>query len=141
MLNFLLLKKVFTVILSFSFCFSTIIMPYSNFDDTRSLFSSYDKSLLEDPDMDITEFLFNKLLTFGELFEQGDDDEQSVPKDHQPIPLQMQQLQSGSLYCSKIIISEQDKKPVLAKPSCFFVEDKFSFDFYASIFHPPASMS
>ncbi|MBK5272246.1 MAG: hypothetical protein JJE22_14645 [Bacteroidia bacterium] len=59
-------------------------MPYSNFDDTRSLFSSFYESQREDADMNISEFLFNKLLTFGELFDQGDDDEeQSVPKDHQ----------------------------------------------------------
>ncbi|MBK5271842.1 MAG: hypothetical protein JJE22_12595 [Bacteroidia bacterium] len=117
-------------------------MPYSNFDDTGSLFSSFQESQREDADMNISEFLFNKLLTIGELFDQGDDDEeQSIPKDHHPIPIQVQPLQSGSLYCSKIINFEQDKKPVPEKPSCFFIDNKFSFDFHASIFHPPSCMN
>jgi hypothetical protein len=141
--NFPVLKKLFAVILSFSFFASTIIMPYSNFDDTRSLRSSYRESQQEDTDMDIGEFVFNKLFTIGELFDQGDDDnnKQTIPKDHQPIPLQIQPIQSGSLYCSKIIIIEQDKKPVPVKPTCFFREDKFSFDFHASVFHPPACIA
>ena len=116
-------------------------MPYSNFDDTHSLRSSYNESQQEDTDMDIGEFVFNKLFTIGELFDDGDDDEQDIPKDHQPIPMQVQPIQSGSLYCSKIIISEQDKKPVAIKPTCMFREDKFPFDFHASVFHPPASVS
>jgi hypothetical protein len=113
-------------------------MPYSNFDDTRSLRSSYSESQQEDTDMDIPEFVFNKLLTIGELFDRGDDDEQDTPKNHQPIPLQVQPLQSGSLYCIKINVIGQEKKPIPAKPTCLFREDKFSFDFHASIFHPPA---
>src|SRR5258705_8497924 len=108
MLNFPVLKKFFAVILSFSFFASTIIMPYSNFDDTHSLRSSFNESQQEDTDMDIGEFVFNKLFTIGELFDEGDDDdEQDIPKDHQPVPMQVQTIQSGSLYCSKLIISEQ----------------------------------
>jgi hypothetical protein len=132
------LKKFLTGILSFSFFFSTIIMPYSNFDDTRSLSSSFRESQQEDADMDIGEFIFNKLLTVGELFDRGDDDEEDIPKNHQPIPLQVQPLQSGSLYCTRISFTEQDKKPVSEKPTCLFMENKFSFDFHASVFHPPA---
>jgi len=116
-------------------------MPYSNFDDTRSLCFSYNESRQEDTDMGIGEFVFNKLFTIGELFDDGDDDKQDIPKDHQPIPMQVQPIQSGSLYCSKLIISEHDKKPVPVKPTCVFREDKFPFDFHASVFHPPASVS
>jgi len=134
------LKKLFTVILFFSFFASTIIMPYSNFDDTHSLSSSYNECKQEDTDMDVAEFLFNKLFTIGELFDEGDDDGQDIPKDHQPVPMQVQPIQSGSLYCSKFVI-EQDKKPVPVKPTCMFRENKFSFDFHAFVFHPPASVS
>jgi hypothetical protein len=117
-------------------------MPYSNFDDTRSLRSSYNESQQEDTDMDIGEFVFNKLFTIGELFDEGDDiDQQNIPKDQHPIPLQVQSMQPGSLYCSKLFNSEQDKKPVSTKPTCLFRENKFSFDFHASVFHPPACIA
>jgi hypothetical protein len=116
-------------------------MPYSNFDDIRSFRSIYRESQQEDTDMGIGEFIFEKLLTVGELFEGDEEEEHEMPKQHQPVPLQIQPIQAGSLYCSKIIITEQDKKPVPAKPTCLFRENKFSFDFHASVFHPPSVLS
>ena len=116
-------------------------MPYSNFDDTRSFRSIFHESQQEDSDMDVSEFIFEKLLTIGELFEGDEEEEQDIPKQHPSAPLQVQPIQAGSLYCSKIIISEQDKKPVPAKPSCLFIENKISFDFHAAVFHPPSVIS
>ena len=134
-----ILKKLTTGILSFSFFFSTIIMPYSNFDDTSSICSSYHASQREDADMNPGEFIFNKLLTIGGLFdEEEDDDIPDIPRNQHPIPLQVQPLQSGSLYCNKIVITEQEKETVPVKPTCLFREDKFSFDFQTPVFHPPA---
>jgi hypothetical protein len=116
-------------------------MPYCNFDDTHSLDSTFAENKQCDLDMNIGEFLFNKLFTIGELFDQGDDDEDEpkLPTDHhQPIPIQVQPLQSGSLFCIKINVTEQEKQLVLEKPSCIFKDKMFSFDFHASVFHPPA---
>lgn len=115
-------------------------MPYSNFDDASSFRSIYIESQ-QDDDMNISEFIFEKLLTIGELFEGDEEEEEEMPTQHQSIPLQIQTIQSGSLYCSRIIISEQDKKPIPAKPSCLFIENKLSFDFHPSVFHPPSIMS
>jgi hypothetical protein len=136
------LKKLLAVILSFSFFAGTIIMPYSNFDDTCSLRSSYHESQQEDTDMDIGEFVFNKLLTIGGLFDRNDEnDVPSIPKNHQAVPLQVQPLQSGSLYCNRISISEHEQESVPAKPTCLYREDKFSFDFQVAVFHPPAFLA
>ena len=115
-------------------------MPYSNFDDTGSFGSIFHESQQEDEDMSISEFVFEKMLTIGELFE-GNEEEQDAPKQHQSAPMQIQPIQSGSLYCSKIIITEQDKKPAPAKPTCQFIENKLSFDFHAAVFHPPSVIS
>jgi hypothetical protein len=131
------MKKGTAFILSISFFFTTIIMPYSNFDDTSSLRSVYQESQEEDSDIDVSEFILNKLLVIGELFDRGDDD-QDIPKSHQPVPLQVQSLQSGFLYCNKIAVTVQNEKSAPAKPICLFQENKLSFDFHASIFHPPA---
>ena len=113
-------------------------MPYSNFDDVHSFRSIYLDSQEEDEDMNVSEFIFEKLLTIGELFEGDGEEEEDMPNQHQSTPLQLQPMQSGSLYCSKVFISEQDNKPVPAKPSCLFIENKFSSDFHTSVFHPPS---
>ena len=114
-------------------------MPYSNFDDTCSINSTFHENQQEDTDMNIGEFLFNKLLTIGELFDEGEDEDGQVPpNDHQNLPIQIQPLQSGSLFCIKLTIPEQEKKQVPEKPTCLFRDNMFSFDFHASIFHPPA---
>ena len=111
-------------------------MPYSNFDDTSSLCSVYQESQKEDNDINIGEFILNKLLVIGQWFDEGDDD-QPISKDHQPEPMQAQVLQSGSLFCVRVV-AEQNEKSVLEKPTCLFKDNKFSFDFHAFVFHPPA---
>jgi hypothetical protein len=131
-----LMKKGIALILSTSFFFSIIVMPYSNFDDTSSIRSVYQESQEEDNDIDVSEFILNKLLVVGQLFDQGDDD--GIPQNHKGEPIQVLSLQSGSLYCNKITVVLKNDNPVLVKPTSFFKEDKFSFDFHASIFHPPA---
>lgn len=115
-------------------------MPYSNFDDTSSLRSVYQESQREDNDIDVGEFIMNKLLVVGELFDHGEDDH-PLPKNHQPEPMQMISLQSGFLYCNKIFVSLQNEKMIPEKPSGLFKENKLSFDFHASVFHPPAVLS
>lgn len=134
------MKKATALLLSISFFFSTIIMPYSNFDDTFSLCSIYQESQGKDNDINIGEFILNKLLVIGQWFDEGDDDN-IIPKNHQPEPMQAQVLQSGSLFCVRIFVAEQNEKSVLEKPTCLFKENKFSFDFHASIFRPPAGIS
>lgn len=115
-------------------------MPYSNFDDASSLRSVYHESQEEDNDIDVGEFILNKLLVVGVLFDRGDND-RTIPKNHRPEPMQVLSLQSGFLYCNKIIITGQNEKTIVVKPSGLFKENKFSFDFHASVFHPPAIVS
>lgn len=112
-------------------------MPYSNFDDTHLLSSLYHESLQEDTDMNIGEFIFEKLLTVGEWFEGDEEDEQPMPL-QQHTPHQVQVLQSGSLFCQKITVVEKGKEQLVARPACLFRENKFSFDYHAFVFHPPA---
>ena len=88
--------------------------------------------------MNIGEFIFEKLLTVGQLFEGNEDDDPPISHPHQHVPQQVQMLQSGFLYCLKTNIQEKDKEPVADKPTCLFRENKFSFDYHAFVFHPPA---
>ncbi len=135
-------KKGFAFILSVSFFFSTIIMPYANFDDNDATKEVYDQQQQKDPDLNLGEFIFTKLLCIGQLFDPGDDDDdatlpQSLPIKNQQ-PLQTFQLQAGFLDCNRLVIKVQDAPAIAEKPTCTFRENKFSFDFHASVFHPPA---
>lgn len=116
-------------------------MPYSNFEDTSLFKILYHESQQEDDDIDLPEFICNKLLVIGELFE-----EEEAPVNHpnrhkEEIPLQVQTVQSGSLFCNKAIVVEDGNKKQPVKPTCHFRDNKFSTDFIAFIFHPPASIA
>jgi len=117
-------------------------MPYSNFDDTNLFSSLFNRCQQDDTDMNIGEFIFEKLLVVGEMFE-GDEEEDppAPPHQHQQEPLQVQMPQSGSLFCLKIFNLEKNREPIIEKPTCLFREDKFSSDFHALIFHPPALLA
>lgn len=115
------------------------MMPYNNFDDTGSFCSSYHISRQENADMNIGEFIFNKVLAIEGLFDEAEEDDiPDISRSQPPVPLKIQPVQSGLLYCNKIIMNEQEKEVVPAKPTCLFKENKFSFDFQVSVFHPPA---
>jgi hypothetical protein len=115
-------------------------MPYSNFEDSSSFRSIYQESQEEDPDMDMGEFIFEKMFTVGQWFEGDENEAHALPKQHQPAPLPVQVIQAGSLYCNMAIGHEYNNEPLALKPSCQFRENKFSFDFHASVFHPPTAI-
>jgi hypothetical protein len=116
-------------------------MPYSNFDDTRLFKVLYHQSQQEDDDIDLPEFIWNKLLVIGDLFENEDEPASHPVKHREQIPLQVQTVQSGSLFCNKAIVVTEEKKKQPSKPTCNFRDNKFSTDFSAFIFHPPACIA
>jgi hypothetical protein len=115
-------------------------MPYGNFDDnyvTRLLYSEQQK---QDPDLDMGEFVFNRLLRVGSLFDDDDDDQDQTPL-KSPHPVQSLNIQAGFLECYKPVIKMQEMPEKVEKPTCFFKDNKFSREFTSSIFHPPAVVS
>lgn len=133
------LKVLTTILLLIIFLFVSILMPYANFDDNGAAREVYDEQQQEDPDLSMGEFIFEKLLYVGKIFDPGDDDDapHNLPLKNQQ-PLQPMQIQAGFLDCTKTIIKVQDSKTLIEKPTCLFKENMFSFDFHASVFHPPA---
>ena len=142
LLILVIVKKGFALILSISFFFSTVIMPYANFDDNDATKEVYDQQQQKDPDLSLGEFIFTKLLCVGQLFDPGDDDDDAPVPQNLPIknqqPLQTMQIQAGFLDCTKLVIKVQESPAIIEKPTCIFRDNMFSFDFHASVFHPPA---
>jgi hypothetical protein len=112
-------------------------MPYGNFDDNYATNLLYDQQQKQDPDLSVSEFVFDRLLRVGELFEDGDDDDTDIPVKN-PHPVQSLQIQAGFLECYKPVIKIQELPEAVAKPTCVFRENKISRDFSSSVFHPPA---
>ena len=114
-------------------------MPYGNFGDNFTIKQVYDEQQRLDPNLNMGEFVFEKLLCIGQIIDSVDDDDEAphdLPlKDQQP-QLAMQ-IQAGFLDCTKTIIGMQESPAILAKTSCLFKENMFSFDFHAPVFHPP----
>lgn len=112
-------------------------MPYANFGDNYATKEVYDQQQQNDPDLSMGEFIFEKLLSVGRIFD-SDDDNDTAP---QAIPLKNQQpmqIQAGFIDCTKLVIKVQELPVTVAKPTCVFRESKFSFDFHASVFRPPS---
>jgi hypothetical protein len=115
-------------------------MPYGNFDDNYATRLLYNEQQKQDPDLSINEFVFDRLLCIGELFDDDDDDMDEMPLKN-PQPVQSLQIQAGFLECYKPVIRIQELPEKIAKPTCLFKEDKFSREFSSAIFHPPAVLS
>jgi hypothetical protein len=117
-------------------------MPYGNFDDNFATRILYSQQQNQDPDLNIGEFVFDRLLRIGGLFEDEDDDDdhdQAPLKD--PQPFQSLQIQAGFWECYKPVIKMQELPEAVAKPTCLFKESKFSREFSSPVFHPPAAVS
>ena len=115
-------------------------MPYGNFDDNYATRILYNAQQTQDPDLTLSEFVFDRLLCVGELWEDDDDDHEEIPLKN-PIPVQALHIQAGFLECNKPIIKVQEQSQVIAKPTCLFKENKFSREFPSSVFHPPAPIA
>jgi hypothetical protein len=79
---------------------TTVIMPYSNFEDAKSVISLYKNSLDTDQDMNFAEFIGEKLLASGINF----DDEDETPMQSKNIPVShnlITQIQSGVIFHKK----------------------------------------
>lgn len=116
-------------------------MPYGNFDDNYATRLLYNLQQKQDPDLNISEFVFEKLLYVGGLFEDEDDDDMGELPLKNPQPVQALHIQAGFLECYKPVIKVQELPKTEAKPTCLFKENKFSREFSSSVFHPPAVVS
>ena len=132
------MKNLATISILVIFVFDSILMPYGNFNDNYAARLLSKQQQKEDPDLGLTGFIFEKLLSMSDPFE--DDD-----RDHPPLkssqPIQSLQIQAGYFECYKLAMKMQDPPETVAKPTCFFKENKLGREFSTSIFRPPAVMS
>lgn len=132
------LKKVIVIVLLLLFTASNLVMPYANFDDTRSLRIVYNTCLATDADMNMMEFVGEKLLGLG--FEGDEDDEENLPvKSTEPINTgTIIQIQSGVMYQQPQFIYVFTTVPVNKTAMPLMNAGVPSAGYHPAIFHPPA---
>jgi hypothetical protein len=100
----------------------------------------YNQEQENDPNLSLTEFIFEKLLCMSDPFkdedEHDDDLAHSLSKNFQPI--QSLQIQAGLFECYKPVVKLKEFPETVTKPTCLFRENKFSREFSTAIFHPRA---
>lgn len=118
------------------FMISTVIMPYANFEDAKSVVNLYNNSLVNDSDMNFLEFIGEKLIASGIEF----DEEEDAPKQKNKIPNshnEGMQIQSGVFY---------PKKEIILKLSTVIIKDQSVpvyntsiqyYNFQPGVFRPP----
>ena len=99
------MKKVVTLFILVVFMFTTLIMPYSNYEDAKAVISLYRNSLSLDEDMNFAEFIGEKLVASGIEF----DEEEDAPKQTNKIPRthdEVIQIQNGVLFPNQEVLIE-----------------------------------
>jgi len=117
------------------------LMPYANFDDTRSLQIVYNTCLASDSDMNVMEFVGEKLLGLG--FEVDEEDEVEVPtKSSTPINTgAVIQIQSGAMYQQPQYVFTALAIPAVITIIPLANAGIPSTLYHPAIFHPPTLLA
>ena len=132
-----MLKKTFVILLLLLFTASNLLMPYANFDDTRSLHIVYNTCLANDADMNLAEFVGEKLLGFD--FEGNDEEEEGIPsKSTLPINTGVViQIQSGAMYQQPQFAYTVATVPVTRTIIPLINAGVPQAEYHPAVFHPP----
>lgn len=135
------MKKPIVIALLVLFAASNLLMPYANFDDTRSLQIVYNTCLASDIDMNVMEFVGEKLLGLG--FGVDKEDEVEVPtKSSTPINTgAVIQIQSGAMYQQPQYVFTALAIPVVITIIPLTNAGIPSTLYHPAIFHPPTLLA
>ena len=117
------MKKVLTLFILVVFMFTSLIMPYSNYEDAKAVISLYKNSLCLDEDMSFAEFVGEKLIASGIEF----DEEEDAPTKSNKIPPthnEVIQIQSGVIF---------HKQETIIEFTTYIIPIKLGPDYYAKI--------
>lgn len=117
---------------------TTLIMPYSNYEDGKSVIALYNNNLNADADMNFAEFIGEKLIASGIQF----DEEEDEPKQSNNTPInhnEIIQIQNGVIFHKQETpIEFTSYKPVIDLGPSFNVKVSKE-DYRSGIFRPPTA--
>jgi hypothetical protein len=131
-------KKAITLFTLVVFMFTTLIMPYSNYEDAKAVISLYKNSLRLDEDMNFAEFIGEKLIASGLEF----DEEEDAPMQTNKIPQthdEVIQIQNGILFHKQEVLIEFTTYIIPVKIGPDYSIKINNEDFCSGIFRPPSA--
>ncbi len=117
--------------------FTTLIMPYSNYEDAKAVISLYKNCLRLDEDMNFAEFVGEKLIASGIEF----DEEEDAPKQTNKIPRshdEVIQIQNGVIFHKQEVLNEFATYIIPIKIGPDYSTKINKEDYCPRIFRPPA---
>jgi hypothetical protein len=118
--------------------FTTLIMPYSNYEDAKAVISLYKNSLRFDEDMNFAEFIGEKLIASGLEFDEEEDapmQTNKIPRSHDEVI----QIQNGVLFHKHEVLIEFATYIIPIKIGPDFTTKINNEDFCPGIFRPPSA--
>jgi len=131
-------KKAITLFTLVIFMFTTLIMPYSNYEDAKAVISLYKNSLRFDEDMNFAEFIGEKLIASGLEFDEEEDapmQTNKIPRSHDEVI----QIQNGVLFHKHEVLIEFATYIIPIKIGPDFTTKINNEDFCPGIFRPPSA--
>ncbi|MEI8141897.1 MAG: hypothetical protein WCG90_03415 [Chitinophagia bacterium] len=132
------MKKAITLFTLVIFMFTTLIMPYSNYEDAKAVISLYKNSLRFDEDMNFAEFIGEKLIASGLEFDEEEDapmQTNKIPRSHDEVI----QIQNGVLFHKHEVLIEFATYIIPIKIGPDFTTKINNEDFCPGIFRPPSA--
>jgi len=129
-------KKAITLLILLVFTFTTLIMPYSNFEDAKAVICLYKNSLSLDEDMNFAEFIGEKLIASGIEFdekEESNSPSNKIPNTHNEVV----QIQQGVIFHKKEAIIEFTTYITPIKLGPDFNTEISKEEYCPGIFRPP----
>lgn len=133
------MRRVYAIFFIIVLQVTAILMPYNNFNDTL-IYKIYSDFQNQDPDMNLGEFVFDKLLIIGRVIENEDEEDGSEKGSNCPrFPSEAlpSHIQPGTIILNSDQFATQKNTFESEKPVCYFRENKYSFNYLSSVFHPP----
>jgi hypothetical protein len=131
-------KKAVTLFTLVVFMFTTLIMPYSNYEDAKAVISLYKNSLRLDEDMNFAEFIGEKLIASGLEF----DEEEDAPMQSNKIPHthdEVIQIQNGVLFHKQEVFIEFTTYIIPVKIGPDYTIKINKEEYCPGIFRPPTA--
>jgi len=118
--------------------FTTLLMPYSNYEDAKAVISLYKNSLCLDEDMNFAEFIGEKLIASGIEF----DEQENAPIQSNKIPHthnEVIQIQNGVIFHKQETIIEFTTYIIPIKIGPNYNTKISKEDYCPGIFRPPTA--
>ena len=132
------MKKGFTLFILVVFIFTTLIMPYSNYEDAKAVISLYKNNLCLDEDMNFAEFIGEKLIASGIEFDEDEDapiQSNKIPHTHD----QVIQIQNGVIFHKQEVLIEFTTYTIPIKIGPGYNTKINKEDYCPGIFRPPTA--